>query len=31
MGGVINVITRSGANSFRGDVGTYYSRNNLNG
>jgi len=31
MGGVINVITKSGSNSFRGDVGTYYSGNNLNG
>lgn len=31
MGGVINVITKSGANAFRGDVGTYYSANSLNG
>ncbi len=31
MGGVINVITKSGTNVFRGDVGFYYSGNNLNG
>lgn len=31
MGGVINAITKSGNNSFRGDVGMYYSGNNLNG
>jgi hypothetical protein len=31
MGGVINVITKSGSNAFRGDIGTYYSGNNLNG
>lgn len=31
MGGVINVITKSGANAFRGDVGAYYSANSLNG
>jgi hypothetical protein len=31
MGGVINVITRSGTNSFRGDFGTIYSSNDLSG
>jgi len=31
MGGVINVITKSGSNQFRGDAGFYYSGNNLNG
>ncbi len=31
MGGVISVITKSGANNFHGDFGTYYSNNNLNG
>lgn len=31
MGGVINVITKSGANMFTGDFGTYYSSNDLNG
>jgi hypothetical protein len=31
MGGVINVVTKSGANVFHGDLGTYYSGNNLNG
>ena len=31
MGGVINVITKSGSNDFRGDMGLYYSGNNLNG
>ncbi|HYN43439.1 MAG TPA: carboxypeptidase regulatory-like domain-containing protein, partial [Thermoanaerobaculia bacterium] len=31
MGGVINVITKSGANDFRGDFGMYYSDNDLNG
>jgi hypothetical protein len=31
MGGVINVITKSGSNAFHGDFGTYYSGNNMNG
>jgi carboxypeptidase family protein/TonB-dependent receptor-like protein len=31
MGGVINVITKSGANNFHGDFGVYYSDNKLNG
>jgi hypothetical protein len=31
MGGVINVITKSGTNAFMGDFGMYYSGNNLNG
>jgi outer membrane receptor protein involved in Fe transport len=30
-GGVINVISRSGSNVWRGDVGTYYSNRDLNG
>ena len=30
-GGVINVITRSGTNSFSGEFGSYYSSNDLNG
>lgn len=31
MGGVINVITKSGSNNFHGDFGSYYSSNDLNG
>lgn len=31
MGGVISVITKSGANQFHGDFGSYYSANSLNG
>ena len=31
MGGVINVISKSGSNEFRGDAGFYYSGNNLDG
>ncbi len=31
IGGVINVITRSGANKFFGEVGTYYLNSDLNG
>ena len=31
MGGVINVITKSGSNSFRGDGGFYYTGNNMAG
>jgi hypothetical protein len=30
-GGVINVITKSGTNSFRGDVGTYFTNDTLTG
>lgn len=30
-GGVINVISRSGSNQWRGDLGTYYSNNDVNG
>jgi hypothetical protein len=31
MGGVINVISRSGTNNFHGDFGTYYGSNDLAG
>ena len=31
MGGVINVITKSGSNDFRGDMGLYYSDHSLYG
>jgi hypothetical protein len=31
MGGVFNVITKSGTNNFHGDLGFYYSGNDLNG
>ena len=30
-GGVVNVITRSGSNDFRGDAGFYFNNDNLNG